>query len=164
MRLLGEAGTPLPGAHAVVIGRSALVGKPVAALLIAQNATVTLCHSHTRDLRSLVRSADIVIAAVGKPGLVVGDWIKPGATVIDVGINRLPDGRLVGDVDFEGARQRAAAITPVPGGVGPPDHRHAAAQHAGGCDGDLDDGSHPLHSALHRHLLVRRGDRDAPTY
>lgn len=119
MRLLGEAGTPLSGAHAVVIGRSALVGKPVAALLIAQNATVTLCHSHTRDLPSLVRSADIVIAAVGKPGLVVGDWIKPGATVIDVGINRLPDGRLVGDVDFEGARQRAAAITPVPGGVGP---------------------------------------------
>ncbi len=119
MRLLREAGTPLAGAQAVVVGRSSLVGKPVAALLLSANATVTLCHSHTRELQAQVERADILIAAVGKPGLIAGDWIKPGATVIDVGINRLPDGRLVGDVEFERAQRRAAAITPVPGGVGP---------------------------------------------
>lgn len=119
MRLLREAGTPIAGAHAVVVGRSGLVGKPVAALLLAEDATVTIAHSRTRDLRALIERADIVVAAVGKPGLIAGEWIKPGATVIDVGINRLPDGRLVGDVEFEPARARAAAISPVPGGVGP---------------------------------------------
>jgi methylenetetrahydrofolate dehydrogenase (NADP+)/methenyltetrahydrofolate cyclohydrolase len=119
MRLLREAGTPIAGAHAVVVGRSGLVGKPVAALLLAEDATVTIAHSRTRDLRALIERADIVVAAVGKPGLIAGEWIKPGATVIDVGINRLADGRLVGDVEFEPARARAAAISPVPGGVGP---------------------------------------------
>ena len=119
MRLLSEAGTPIAGAQAVVIGRSALVGKPMAALLLNEHATVTVCHSRTQGLQDLVAAADIVVAALGKPGRIPGAWIKPGATVIDVGINRLPDGRLVGDVEFEPAAQRAAVITPVPGGVGP---------------------------------------------
>jgi len=108
----------LQGAEAVVLGRSDLVGKPVAALLLAENATVTVCHSRTRDLPSVCRRADVLIAAVGIPRFVQGAWVKPGATVIDVGINRLAEG-LVGDVDFDAARERAGLITPVPGGVGP---------------------------------------------
>jgi len=113
----------LSGKEAVVIGRSNIVGKPMAMLLIGESATVTVAHSRTRDLPEVVRRADIVVAAVGRPQMVKGDWIKPGAVVIDVGINRVPaeDGksRLVGDVDFASASERAAAITPVPGGVGP---------------------------------------------
>jgi methylenetetrahydrofolate dehydrogenase (NADP+)/methenyltetrahydrofolate cyclohydrolase len=119
MRLLDEAGVALEGARAVVLGRSLLVGKPVALLLANANATVTMCHSRTRDLAGEVSRADIVVAAIGKPELVKGTWIKPGAAVIDVGINRLADKRLVGDVEYAAAAERAAAITPVPGGVGP---------------------------------------------
>ena len=119
MRLLSEADTPLGGADAVVIGRSNIVGKPLAALLITADCTVTVCHSKTSDLAERVRRADIVIAAIGRPETVQGDWIKPGATVIDVGTNRRPDGKLVGDVAFASAAARARAITPVPGGVGP---------------------------------------------
>jgi methylenetetrahydrofolate dehydrogenase (NADP+)/methenyltetrahydrofolate cyclohydrolase len=118
MELLGEAGVQLEGARAVVLGRSILVGKPLAQLLLAANATVTHCHSRTRDLPAVCREADVLIAAVGSPGLVTGEMVREGAVVIDVGTNRV-DGRLVGDVDFEAARERAAAITPVPGGVGP---------------------------------------------
>ncbi|MFN3724945.1 MAG: bifunctional methylenetetrahydrofolate dehydrogenase/methenyltetrahydrofolate cyclohydrolase FolD [Allosphingosinicella sp.] len=113
----------LSGLDAVVIGRSNIVGKPMAQLLLAESCTVTIAHSRTRDLPDVVRRADIVVAAVGRPEMVKGDWLKPGATVIDVGINRLPTedgkGRLVGDVDFASASQVAGAITPVPGGVGP---------------------------------------------
>lgn len=109
----------LSGKRAVVIGRSILVGKPLATMLLQRNATVTVSHSKTKDLPALVSEADIVCAAVGAPKLIKGDWIKKGAVVIDVGINRLPDGKLVGDVDFEEAKSRASAITPVPGGVGP---------------------------------------------
>jgi methylenetetrahydrofolate dehydrogenase (NADP+)/methenyltetrahydrofolate cyclohydrolase len=119
MRLLHEVGAELSGARAVVIGRSLLVGKPMALLLANANATVTLCHSRTRDLADEVRRAEIVVAAVGRPELVAGDWIREGAIVLDVGINRTADGKLVGDVDFRGAALRARAITPVPGGVGP---------------------------------------------
>lgn len=119
MRLLDEHGTRLDGARAIVIGRSNLVGKPIAAMLLERNATVVLAHSRTKDLAERVREADVVIAAVGRAELVRGDWIKPGAVVIDVGINRLDDGRLVGDVDYEPAAERASWITPVPGGVGP---------------------------------------------
>jgi methylenetetrahydrofolate dehydrogenase (NADP+)/methenyltetrahydrofolate cyclohydrolase len=119
MRLLAEAGATLSGARAVVLGRSILVGKPMALLLANADATVTLCHSRTRDLEGHVAAADVVIAAVGRPEMIKGAWIKPGATVIDVGINRLADGKIVGDVEFAAARERAAAITPVPGGVGP---------------------------------------------
>jgi methylenetetrahydrofolate dehydrogenase (NADP+)/methenyltetrahydrofolate cyclohydrolase len=119
MRLLREVDAELSGARAVVLGRSLLVGKPMALLLSTANATVTMCHSRTRDLADEVRRADVVVAAIGRPELVRGDWIKPGAVVIDVGMNRLPDGKLVGDVDYAGAAQRARAITPVPGGVGP---------------------------------------------
>ncbi|WP_341912700.1 bifunctional methylenetetrahydrofolate dehydrogenase/methenyltetrahydrofolate cyclohydrolase FolD [Ferrovibrio terrae] len=123
MILLEKAGVPVAGANAVVIGRSILVGRPVAALLLAAHATVTIAHSRSKDLPALCRQADIVIAAVGKPELVRGDWIKPGAAVIDVGINRVPkeDGktRLVGDVHFASAAEVAGVITPVPGGVGP---------------------------------------------
>jgi len=108
----------LEGAEAVVLGRSDLVGKPVAALLLQANATVTTCHSRTRELAAVCRRADVLVAAVGRPRLVRGDWVKPGATVIDVGIHRTDDG-LVGDVDFAAASERAARITPVPGGVGP---------------------------------------------
>ena len=108
----------LEGAEAVVVGRSDLVGKPVAALLLAENATVTMCHSRTRDLAEVCRRADVLVAAVGRPEMVKGDWIKPGATVIDVGINRTDDG-LVGDVEFASAVEVAGLITPVPGGVGP---------------------------------------------
>ncbi len=118
MELLHEAGVELEGARAVVIGRSILVGKPLAALLLAANATVTHCHSRTRDLAAVCREADVVIAAAGQPGLLNGEMLRAGATVIDVGTNRV-DGKLVGDVDFDSARERAGAITPVPGGVGP---------------------------------------------
>lgn len=118
MELLNEAGVAVEGARAVVIGRSILVGKPLATLLLAANATVTHCHSRTRDLAAVCREADILIAAAGQPGLITGEMVREGAVVIDVGTNRV-DGKLVGDVDFESAAQRAAAITPVPGGVGP---------------------------------------------
>jgi len=119
MRLLDETGIALQGARAVVVGRSVLVGKPLALLLLERHATVTLCHSRTRDLADEVGRADVVIAATGQAGLVQGAWIRPGAVVIDVGINRGPDGKLCGDVGFAAARERAAWITPVPGGVGP---------------------------------------------
>jgi len=119
MRLLAETGVSLQGLDAVVVGRSVLVGKPMAQLLLQQHATVTVAHSRTRDLDALCRRADVLVAAVGRPRMIQGSWVKPGAIVIDVGINRLGDGRLVGDVDFEGAMSRARAITPVPGGVGP---------------------------------------------
>jgi methylenetetrahydrofolate dehydrogenase (NADP+)/methenyltetrahydrofolate cyclohydrolase len=119
MRLLAAAGTPLVGADAAVIGRSNLVGKPMVALLQAAHATVTLCHSRTRDLAGVVGRADVVVAAIGKAEFVRGAWIKEGATVIDVGTNRQADGKLVGDVEFVAAATRARAITPVPGGVGP---------------------------------------------
>ncbi|MFT4013946.1 MAG: bifunctional methylenetetrahydrofolate dehydrogenase/methenyltetrahydrofolate cyclohydrolase FolD [Paracoccus sp. (in: a-proteobacteria)] len=112
----------LSGQNAVVVGRSNIVGKPMAQLLLAENCTVTVAHSRSRDLAAICRGADILVAAVGRPGMIRGDWIKPGATVIDVGINRIVEGgrsRLVGDVDFEAAVQVAGAITPVPGGVGP---------------------------------------------
>lgn len=118
IEILDRHAVQIQGAAAVVLGRSEIVGKPVALLLLHRHATVTLCHSRTRDLPSVVREADILIAAVGRPRLVRADWIKPGAAVIDVGINRV-EGKLVGDVDFEGALERAQLITPVPGGVGP---------------------------------------------
>jgi methylenetetrahydrofolate dehydrogenase (NADP+) / methenyltetrahydrofolate cyclohydrolase len=118
MLLLNETGTQLEGAEAVVIGRSNLFGKPMARLLLDANATVTTCHSRTRDLPSVCRRADVLVAAVGRDRIVEGDWIKPGATVIDVGTNRSDDG-LHGDVDFDAAVEVAGAITPVPGGVGP---------------------------------------------
>jgi methylenetetrahydrofolate dehydrogenase (NADP+)/methenyltetrahydrofolate cyclohydrolase len=119
MKLLESAGTPLDGAEAVVIGRSNIVGKPQALMLLAAGCTVTVCHSRTRDLGAHTRRADVLVAAVGRPGLVTADMVKPGATVIDVGMNRGPDGRLCGDVDFAGVSAVAGAITPVPGGVGP---------------------------------------------
>jgi methylenetetrahydrofolate dehydrogenase (NADP+)/methenyltetrahydrofolate cyclohydrolase len=118
MRLLAHAGADLNGAEAVVVGRSNLVGRPVASLLLAGNATVTTCHSRTRDLGEVTRRADVIVACVGSPKLVTADMIKPGAIVIDVGTTRGPDG-LVGDIDFEVALSVAGAITPVPGGVGP---------------------------------------------
>ena len=118
LHILDAHRVPLQGARAVVIGRSEIVGKPVALMLLHRHATVTICHSRTRDLPGVVREADLVIAAVGVPELVKGDWIKPGAAVIDVGMNRLERG-LVGDVAFAAARERAGLITPVPGGVGP---------------------------------------------
>ena len=118
IELIGEAGTEISGAEAVVLGRSILVGRPLAALLTNANATVTVCHSRTRDLAAVCSRADILIAAVGSPGLVGPEMVKPGATVIDVGTNRTDDG-LVGDVDFEAVAEVAGAITPVPGGVGP---------------------------------------------
>jgi methylenetetrahydrofolate dehydrogenase (NADP+)/methenyltetrahydrofolate cyclohydrolase len=118
MRLLAETGVELSGKHAVVIGRSNLFGKPMAQLLLAANATVTIAHSRTADLPAVARTADVLVAAVGRDRMVKADWIKPGATVIDVGINRSEDG-LHGDVDFAEAVQVAGAITPVPGGVGP---------------------------------------------
>jgi len=119
MRLLAETGVTVAGADAVVIGRSNIVGRPMAGLLLNASATVTVCHSRTHDLPSVVSRADIVVAAIGKTEFVRGAWIKPGATVIDVGINRGPDGKLRGDVEFAAAAERASAITPVPGGVGP---------------------------------------------
>ena len=119
MHLLAEAGAKLAGARAVVLGRSQIVGRPMAQLLLAADCTVTIAHSRTRDLAGECRRAEILVAAVGKPELVRGDWIGDGAIVIDVGINRTTDGKLVGDVAFAEAAERAAAITPVPGGVGP---------------------------------------------
>jgi methylenetetrahydrofolate dehydrogenase (NADP+)/methenyltetrahydrofolate cyclohydrolase len=118
MILLEEAGAHLEGAEAVIVGRSNLFGKPMAQLLLGANATVTVCHSRTRDLAAVCRRADVLVAAVGRDRMVRGDWVKPGATVIDVGINRSDDG-LHGDVDFDEAVHVAGAITPVPGGVGP---------------------------------------------
>jgi methylenetetrahydrofolate dehydrogenase (NADP+) / methenyltetrahydrofolate cyclohydrolase len=123
MRLIRSARENIAGLNATVVGRSNIVGKPVAHLLLAEDCTVTIAHSKTRDLRTAVKGADILVAAVGRPGMIPGEWIKPGAIVIDVGINRVPaaDGRtkLVGDVHFESARHVASAITPVPGGAGP---------------------------------------------
>lgn len=122
MEMLKSEKVPLKGAEAVVVGRSNIVGKPMAMLLLREGATVTLCHSQTRDLAFHTRRADILVAAVGKPGMITGDMVKPGAVVIDVGINRLPaeqGGKLAGDVDFEAVKKVASLITPVPGGVGP---------------------------------------------
>src|SRR3954454_24876883 len=118
MELLRHTGVEIEGAEAVVVGRSILVGRPLASLLLNASATVTVCHSRTRDLAGICRRADILVAAVGSPRLVKADWVKPGAAVIDVGINRTDDG-LVGDVEFDAAKEIAGAITPVPGGVGP---------------------------------------------
>ena len=119
MALLEQSGTPLEGRHAVVVGRSNIVGKPVAKLLLDKNCTVTIAHSRTADLAATCREADILVVAVGRPQMITADMVKPGATVIDVGINRIADGRLVGDVDYESVAPIAGAITPVPGGVGP---------------------------------------------
>jgi methylenetetrahydrofolate dehydrogenase (NADP+)/methenyltetrahydrofolate cyclohydrolase len=119
MHLLRAAGAATPGARALVLGRSTIVGRPMAGLLLAADCTVTVAHSRTRDLAAECRRAEILVAAVGRPEMVRGDWVAEGAVVVDVGINRLPDGRLVGDVAFGEAARRAAAITPVPGGVGP---------------------------------------------
>ncbi len=119
MRMIQSTGLPIEGKRAVIIGRSNIVGKPIALLLMHSNATVTVCHSRTRDLPSVCREADIMVAAIGRAHFVTRDMIKEGAIVIDVGINRLNDGRLVGDVDFEAAKEQAGWITPVPGGVGP---------------------------------------------
>jgi methylenetetrahydrofolate dehydrogenase (NADP+) / methenyltetrahydrofolate cyclohydrolase len=119
MHLLREAGVPLAGARAVVLGRSQIVGRPLLQLLLDADCTVAVAHSRTRDLAAECRQADVLVAAVGRPEMVRGDWVAPGAAVIDVGINRLPDGRLVGDVAFAEAAGHAGAITPVPGGVGP---------------------------------------------
>ena len=117
--LLHTAGVTLQGADAVVVGRSNIVGKPVAQLLLAEGATVTICHSKTQNLAAHIGRADVVVAAVGRPEMIRGEWIKPGAAVIDVGINRIEDGSIVGDAEFEAASERAGCITPVPGGVGP---------------------------------------------
>jgi methylenetetrahydrofolate dehydrogenase (NADP+)/methenyltetrahydrofolate cyclohydrolase len=119
LRLLDHAAIPIAGRHAVVIGRSTIVGKPAALLLLQRDATVTICHSKTQDLDAQARRADILVVAAGRPKLVGADMVKPGACVIDVGTHRLPDGSLVGDVDFAAAREVAGWITPVPGGVGP---------------------------------------------
>jgi methylenetetrahydrofolate dehydrogenase (NADP+)/methenyltetrahydrofolate cyclohydrolase len=119
MKMLERIKYDLTGKQVVVVGRSNIVGKPVALMCLAQHATVTLCHSRTRDLAEQVGRADVVIAAVGVPEMIKGAWIKPGAVVIDVGVNRVGDKKLVGDVEFDAALERAAAITPVPGGVGP---------------------------------------------
>jgi methylenetetrahydrofolate dehydrogenase (NADP+)/methenyltetrahydrofolate cyclohydrolase len=118
MRLLASTGVSIAGSHAVVIGRSDIVGKPVAALLLQQNATVTICHSRTRDLAAVTREAEILVAAIGKPRFVTAEMVRKGAVVIDVGINRV-EGKLAGDVDFQRVREVASWITPVPGGVGP---------------------------------------------
>jgi methylenetetrahydrofolate dehydrogenase (NADP+)/methenyltetrahydrofolate cyclohydrolase len=119
MRLLETTGVDLKGARAVVAGRSALVGKPVALLLLERHATLTICHSRTKDLAEEIGRAEVLVAAIGRAGLIRGEWIRPGAVVIDVGINRGGEGNLVGDVCFEAAKERAGYITPVPGGVGP---------------------------------------------
>ncbi|MBO9540999.1 bifunctional methylenetetrahydrofolate dehydrogenase/methenyltetrahydrofolate cyclohydrolase FolD [bacterium] len=119
LELLKREGVAIAGLEAAVVGRSTIVGRPVAALLTNADATVTLCHSRTKDLPAVLRRADVVVAAVGRPAFITAEMIKPGAVVIDVGINRLPDGRLVGDVDFEGVQEVAGYLTPVPGGVGP---------------------------------------------
>lgn len=122
MKLLAAAKVPIKGSHAVIVGRSNIVGKPMAMLLLQESATVTVCHSATRDLPAMTRQADILVAAVGRPRMITGDMVKPGAVVIDVGINRLPEsegGKLCGDVDFASVSEVASWITPVPGGVGP---------------------------------------------
>jgi methylenetetrahydrofolate dehydrogenase (NADP+)/methenyltetrahydrofolate cyclohydrolase len=119
MKLLESIGCDPKGKNGVVVGRSNIVGKPVALMLLEKHATVTICHSRTANLRDEVARADILVVAIGKAGLVRGEWIKPGAVVIDVGVNRLPNGKLCGDVEWETAKERAGAITPVPGGVGP---------------------------------------------
>jgi methylenetetrahydrofolate dehydrogenase (NADP+)/methenyltetrahydrofolate cyclohydrolase len=119
MSMLERTGRKIEGLDAVIVGQSNIVGRPMALELLAARCTITVCHTRTKDLADKVRRADLVVAAAGRPRLVEGDWIKQGALVIDVGMNRLADGKLVGDVDFEGARERAAWITPVPGGVGP---------------------------------------------
>jgi methylenetetrahydrofolate dehydrogenase (NADP+)/methenyltetrahydrofolate cyclohydrolase len=119
IRLLERCGLSAKGLHAVVVGASNLVGRPMALELLLDGATVTVCHRFTQDLQRHVERADLLVVAVGKPGLIPGEWVKPGAIVVDIGINRLPDGRLVGDVQFDTARERASWITPVPGGVGP---------------------------------------------
>jgi methylenetetrahydrofolate dehydrogenase (NADP+)/methenyltetrahydrofolate cyclohydrolase len=119
MKMLEHEEVPIQGARAVVVGRSNIVGKPMAIMLLNAGATVTVCHSQTRDLAAITREGEILVVAVGRPGVVTGPMVRPGAVVIDVGVNRLPDGRLVGDVDFEGVAAVASAITPVPGGVGP---------------------------------------------
>lgn len=119
MELLRRTGVDLRGKHAVVVGRSNIVGKPVAIMLLKEHATVTICHSRTVDLPGVCREADVLVAAVGRPEMIKGDWVKDGAVVIDVGVNRLESGKLVGDVEFSSAADRASAITPVPGGVGP---------------------------------------------
>ncbi len=118
LEMIRSTGISIAGKHAVVVGRSNIVGKPAAMLLLAENATVTICHSRTADLADQCRAADILVAAVGKPGFITGDMVKPGAVVIDVGINRGADGKLCGDVDYASAAEKAAFITPVPGGVG----------------------------------------------
>ncbi|SFO45960.1 methylenetetrahydrofolate dehydrogenase (NADP+) / methenyltetrahydrofolate cyclohydrolase [Variovorax sp. PDC80] len=119
MKMLESIGYDLRGKHAVVIGRSNIVGKPMAMMLLAKSATVTICHSATRDLGAITRQADVIVAAVGKLNLLTADMVKPGAVVIDVGMNRKADGKLAGDVDFDGVKEVAGWITPVPGGVGP---------------------------------------------
>jgi methylenetetrahydrofolate dehydrogenase (NADP+)/methenyltetrahydrofolate cyclohydrolase len=119
MKMLESIGYDLRGKHAVVIGRSNIVGKPMAMMLLGKSATVTICHSATQDLGAITRQADVIVAAVGKLNLVTADMVKPGAVVIDVGMNRKPDGKLAGDVDFDGVKEVAGWITPVPGGVGP---------------------------------------------
>jgi len=119
MRLLEHAGVAMAGRRAVIVGRSTIVGKPLALLLLQKDATVTICHSKSGDLAAITRQADILVAAVGRANLVTAEMVKPGACVIDVGINRLPDGKLAGDVDFAAVREVAGSITPVPGGVGP---------------------------------------------
>jgi len=119
MAMLDREGIEAQGRHAVVVGRSNIVGKPMALLLLQRNATVTICHSKTRDLGEVTRQADILVVAIGRAKAVNGDMVKPGAVVIDVGINRLPDGKLAGDVDFQSVLGRASHLTPVPGGVGP---------------------------------------------
>jgi methylenetetrahydrofolate dehydrogenase (NADP+)/methenyltetrahydrofolate cyclohydrolase len=142
LALLEAAGVDPAGKRAAVVGRSNIVGKPTALLLLHRHATVTICHSRTDDLPGVLGEADVVVAAIGKPQAIRGDWLKPGAAVIDVGVNRLPDGRLVGDVAFEEAAARAAVITPVPGGVGPMtiamllDNTLAAARAAVGVGGE----------------------------
>ena len=110
---------PIEGAHAVIIGRSNIVGKPLAKCLLNKNATVTVCHSKTKNLNNITKQADILISAIGKPKFVTEEMVKEGATVIDVGINRMNDGKLIGDVDFENIKEKVSYITPVPGGVGP---------------------------------------------
>ena len=119
MKMLESIAYPLKGKHAVVIGRSNIVGNPMAMMLLQQNATVTICHSATQDLKAMTLLADVVVVAVGKRNVLTADMVKPGAVVLDVGMNRDPAGKLCGDVDFEGVRQVAGYITPVPGGVGP---------------------------------------------
>jgi methylenetetrahydrofolate dehydrogenase (NADP+)/methenyltetrahydrofolate cyclohydrolase len=119
MRLIERAGVPIAGRHAVVIGRSNIVGKPLALLLLQRDASVTICHSKSRDLEGIAKQADILVAAVGRAKLVGASMVKPGACVIDVGVNRLPNGKLAGDVDFDAVKNVAGWITPVPGGVGP---------------------------------------------